>query len=88
MSTVVAGSGALVVFVAATFADIPMALAYVVLFGVGAMLGMALITSSLALPLRALQTRPTLYRTVTAVAGALSVALGAMIVIAVVRRPG
>ena len=80
-----AGTGALVIFVAATFPDIPTALTYVVLFGVGAMLGMALISTALAYPLRALQARPTLYRVVTAGAGGLSVFLGVSIVIELVR---
>lgn len=80
-----AGTGALVIFVAATFTDASMALSYVVLFGIGAMLGMALITSALAYPLRALQGRPMLYRVITASAGGLSVFLGASIVVALVR---
>ena len=71
-----AGTGALVIFVAATFPDMSSALLYVVLFGIGAMLGMALITSTLAYPLRALEGRPQLYRALTAGAGGLSVALG------------
>ncbi|MBL0172041.1 MAG: hypothetical protein IPP90_15215 [Gemmatimonadaceae bacterium] len=83
-----AGTGALVIFVAATFPDVPTAITYVVLFGVGAMLGMALITSTLAYPLRALEGRPTLYRMVTAGAGGLSVLLGVSIVIELVRMRG
>jgi cytochrome c biogenesis protein CcdA len=76
-----AGTGALVIFVAATFPDFSSALIYVVLFGVGAMLGMALITSTLAYPLRALEGRPRLYRALTAGAGGLSVVLGLGIVV-------
>lgn len=80
-----AGSGALVMFVAATFPEPRMAVSYVVLFGTGAMLGMALITSTLVWPMRMMERRPMVLRAVTGVAGALSVMLGAGVVVEVVK---
>ncbi len=81
-----AGTGALVIFVGATYPDLASALTYVMLFGMGAMLGMALLTYALAAPLRALHDRPRVYRLVTAGAGGLSVYLGVSIVFELARR--
>ncbi len=81
-----AGTGALVIFVGATYPDLSSALTYVLLFGVGAMLGMAMLTGALAVPLRALHARPRAYRLVTAGAGGLSVYLGVSIAVELVRQ--
>jgi hypothetical protein len=81
-----AGTGALVIFVGATYPDLSSAITYVLLFGVGAMLGMAVLTCTLAVPLRALQGRPQMYRLVTASAGGLSVYLGVTIALELARQ--
>ena len=55
------------------------------MFGIGAMIGMACITSSLAYPLLAFARRPQLIRVIAAGAGGLSVCLGISIELAMVR---
>ncbi len=65
----VAGTGALVILVAGTFPDVTIGYVYVLLFGTGAMLGMALLTSVLAFPLRVVRCWPAATRGLTAVTG-------------------
>lgn len=74
-----AGSGALLLLVAATLPSLGLGIVYALIFGTGSILGMAAVTAGLAMPLLASRSRPALYETLTAVSGALSVALGVSI---------
>lgn len=78
-----AGSGALLLLVAATLPTLTASLVYALLFGTGSILGMGAVTTALALPLRASRTRPAVFDALTGLAGVLSVALGAGILAAV-----
>lgn len=71
-----AGSGALLLLVAATLPSAPLSALYALIFGVGSLIGMALVTTALAVPLLAAQARPYFFNTLTGLCGALSVALG------------
>lgn len=74
-----AGSGALLVLVAATLPSATLTVAYALIFGLGSILGMGAVTLALALPLLASRKRPLLFHSLTGLAGALSVLLGASI---------
>lgn len=74
-----AGSGALLLLVAATLPSAAACLAYALIFGLGSILGMATVTLILALPFAAARTRPLLYSGLVGVSGALSVILGTSI---------
>ena len=77
-----AGSGALVLLVAATLPSTLTSVLYALTFGAGSILGMGAVTLALALPLRASRSRPTLYHALTGLAGVLSMALGGSILYA------
>lgn len=79
-----AGSGALLLLVAATLPTPAMSVLYAATFGVGSVLGMGLVTAALAVPLLRSGSRPTLRHTLTGLAGALSIVLGASIIVAFV----
>ncbi|HGG60517.1 MAG TPA: urease accessory protein [Gammaproteobacteria bacterium] len=53
----VAGSAALILLVASRTHDLPAALTYILLFGLGSVLGMALLSVVIMLPMRAIQTQ-------------------------------
>lgn len=78
-----AGSGALLLLVAATLPSLNTSIAYALVFGLGSVLGMGGVTLALALPLLASRTRPNLYHSLTALSGALSILLGLSILYAV-----
>ena len=77
-----AGSGALLLLVAATLPSMPASLAYALLFGVGSLLGMGAVTVALALPLLVSRSRPIFYHALTGLSGTLSILLGASIMYA------
>ncbi len=71
-----AGTGALLLLVAATLPTLAASVGYAFLFGAGSVLGMAAVTVGLALPFLASRSRPALYETLTGLSGALSIVLG------------
>lgn len=74
-----AGSGALLLLVAATLPSLTASLAYALIFGGGSVLGMGAVTLALAMPLLASRRRPLLYHALTGLSGALSILLGVSI---------
>ena len=76
-----AGSAALAVMTAQTTASPWLALAYVVLFGVGSMAGMALFSAAISLPLRGARSLTWAHNGLQAAIGCLTVGLGATTVI-------
>lgn len=76
-----AGSGALLLLVAAALPTLAAGIGYALLYGLGSILGMAAVTMALALPLRAARTRPALFRGMIGLAGGLSVALGGTLLV-------
>jgi ABC-type nickel/cobalt efflux system permease component RcnA len=74
-----AGSGALLLLVAATLPTLAAGVGYAVLYGLGSILGMGAVTLALSVPLRAARTQPMLYRVLVGLAGALSIGLGILI---------
>lgn len=80
-----AGSGAVVLLVLAAIPDPRWAVAYLVLFGVGTMLGMVAVTTAIAVPSRLASVRaPRVGGALRFAAGAVSIAIG----IAVMRETG
>ena len=75
-----AGSGALLLLVAATLPSALLGAAYALIFGLGSLIGMAVVTTALALPLLASQSRPYVFNSLTGFCGVLSVGLGMLIV--------
>ena len=71
-----AGSGLLTAMVTARFPGVAARLVFVLLFGLGATLGMALLSGLVGAPLARAARAPASARAVTAVAGLLSLALG------------
>lgn len=71
-----AGSGALLLLVAATLPTLTVGLVYALIFGAGSILGMGAVTLVLALPFLASRKRPIFYHALTAVSGMLSLFLG------------
>jgi ABC-type nickel/cobalt efflux system permease component RcnA len=71
-----AGSGALTALVAAGIPSVPARFAYVTFFGLGSVLGMSALSGLVGWPLATLARRPAAGRAATALAGALSAALG------------
>jgi len=71
-----AGSGALLILVAATLPSTTLSILYALVFGIGSIIGMGLVTTLLASPLLALKKRPLFYNTLTGLSGVLSMALG------------
>lgn len=74
-----AGTGALLLLVAATLPTIWHGAAYALIFGIGSLLGMAVISTALALPLLAARSRPHVFNSLSGLCGVLSVGLGALI---------
>jgi high-affinity nickel-transport protein len=75
-----AGSAAVVLLVLATVSDSRWALAYLVLFGLGTVLGMAIVTASIALPASLAITRVrNARRWLTLASGVVSVVLGVLL---------
>ena len=75
-----AGSAAVVLLVLATVSDSRWALAYLVLFGLGTVLGMAIVTASIALPASLAVTRVrNARRWLTLASGVVSVVLGVLL---------
>ena len=75
-----AGSGALLLLVAATLPGPLYGLAYSLLFGLGSLVGMAIVSAALAVPFLASRRRPALYGWLITASGVLSVAFGLLIV--------
>jgi high-affinity nickel-transport protein len=75
-----AGSSAIALLVLTTIHDPAWAAAYLVLFGVGTLLGMVAISLGLALPLRGRIASPRWRRPLTAASGALSLGFGVFLV--------
>jgi ABC-type nickel/cobalt efflux system permease component RcnA len=76
-----AGSAALVVLSLHTVRSVPIGLGYIALFGVGSILGMALLSVTIAIPLRLSGRHLTrLYRAMASSIGALTLGLGVWIV--------
>ena len=71
-----AGSGAMTALAMSAMPTAATRLAYVALFGVGSICGMAALTGLLGLPLRRLQQRPEAQRALQAGSGALALAFG------------
>lgn len=75
-----AGSAALAVMTAQTTASPWLALAYVALFGIGSMAGMALFSAAISLPIRGARSLTWAHNGLQAAIGCLTVGLGAMTV--------
>lgn len=75
-----AGSGALLLLVAATLPSVWTGTVYALTFGIGSLFGMVLVTTALALPLLASKSRPYVFNSLTGSCGVLSVVLGLVIV--------
>lgn len=71
-----AGSGALVALVVATLPSTAQRIAYMALFGVGSVLGMALVSGVAGIPLARWGRRPRVRRVIAVATGALSIAVG------------
>lgn len=78
-----AGTGALLLLVAATLPSLWHSVLYALIFGIGSLLGMAVVSTALALPLLAARSRPYLFSSLTGFCGVLSVGLGVFIVFGV-----
>lgn len=74
-----AGSGALLLLVAATLPSVAASIVYALVFGVGSLLGMGAVTLALALPFLASRRRPAFFHALTGLSGTLSILLGASI---------
>ncbi len=74
-----AGTGALLFLVAATLPTIGHSVVYALIFGIGSLLGMAVVSAALALPLLAARSRPHVFNSLSGLCGALSVGLGVFI---------
>lgn len=74
-----AGSGALLLLVAATLPSLAASAGYALFFGLGSILGMSLVTAALALPILAARSQPVFYHALTGISGLLSMLLGASI---------
>lgn len=77
-----AGTGALLLLVAATLPSTVASVGYALVFGVGSILGMAAVSVGIALPFLAARSRPAFYDTLTGLSGALSIVLGASLLYA------
>jgi hypothetical protein len=74
-----AGSGSLVVLTAATLSNATMVLGFILLFGIGSILGMTLISGLMGLPFALSSKTPSIGRIFRYTAGALSLVIGANI---------
>lgn len=82
-----AGSAALIALSAGSAESTAAGLLYIVLFGIGSMLGMALLSTLIAVPLRLSATSmQRLHRALTIVIGGLSISLGLLTVIVIGRQ--
>jgi hypothetical protein len=79
-----AGSAAIALMMLATIRDPRWAVAYLVLFGVGTIAGMTIITSAMALPLALVKRARRLHDALPRIAGVLSVAFGFFVVYRIV----
>lgn len=77
-----AGSGALMLLVAATLPSMAASIAYALLFGAGSVVGMGAVTLVLGSTLRASRRRPAVFHTLTGLSGTLSIVLGGSILYA------
>jgi ABC-type nickel/cobalt efflux system permease component RcnA len=71
-----AGSGALLLLVAATLPTMLTGVMYAIIFGMGSIAGMGGVTMALAMPLIAARSRPLLHEMLTTLSGLLSILLG------------
>jgi ABC-type nickel/cobalt efflux system permease component RcnA len=71
-----AGSGALLLLVAATLPTMLTGVMYAIIFGIGSIAGMGGVTMALAMPLLASRSRPLLHEMLTTLSGVLSILLG------------
>jgi ABC-type nickel/cobalt efflux system permease component RcnA len=71
-----AGSGTLVALVAGELPTLPLRIAYILVFGVGAIIGMTLLSGLAGIPLAQLSRSPRLGRLLLAATGSLSIGLG------------
>lgn len=71
-----AGSGALLLLVAATLPTLGASIGYALIFGLGSVLGMGAVTTLLALPFLAARRRPHVFHALTGLSGVLSIVLG------------
>lgn len=74
-----AGSGALLLLVAAALPTLAAGVGYALLYGLGSILGMGAVTLALSLPLRAARSRPVVFRALIGLAGVLSIAVGGLL---------
>lgn len=74
-----AGSGALLLLVAAALPTLAAGVGYALIYGLGSILGMGVVTLVLSRGLHAARTRPLLLRALIGLAGLLSTALGALL---------
>jgi len=74
-----AGSGTLVVLTASTFSNVEMVLSFIVIFGVGSVIGMTLVSGFLGLPFALSSKASSLNKTFRYVAGGFSFIIGANI---------
>jgi len=76
-----AGSAALILLTLETVRSVPLGLAYIVLFGAGSIIGMALLSAIIAVPLRySAATLTRVHNGLKALIGGATVALGAMLI--------
>lgn len=80
-----AGSGALLLLVAASLPSFGLSMTYAVIFGIGSVLGMIAVSGALACSFLASRSRPVLYNVLTGLSGVLSVFLALWIVQDVLR---
>lgn len=78
-----AGSGALLLLVAATLPTRMTSIIYALFYGLGSILGMAAVTAMLALPFLASRKRPSFYNSLTGLSGLLSIILGGTMLYAI-----
>ena len=71
-----AGSGALLLLVAASLTTLGERVFYTAVFGVGSILGMGMVTIAIAIPFLASRSRPVLFHSLTGLSGALSIVVG------------
>lgn len=83
-----AGSGALLLLVAATLPSMSASLVYALIFGLGSIVGMGAVTLGLALPFAASRRSPTFYHALTGASGTLSLLLGVVILYGIFRIHG
>ena len=76
-----AGSGALIALVVTTLPSTPSQLSYLLMFGAGSTVGMAVLSGLMGWPIARLGANPVLARTVSIVVGCVSVALGLLWVV-------